>query len=41
MHLAAGIWNDDRDMRVNKDIKIPIESTQGNKILNSLRYGII
>ena len=41
MHLAAGIWNDNRDMRVNKDIKIPIESIQGNKILKSLRYGII
>ena len=41
MHLAAGIWNDDRDMRVNKDIKIPIETTQGNKILKSLRYGIV
>ena len=41
MHLAAGIWNDDRDMRVNKDIKIPIETTYGNKILKSLRYGIV
>ncbi len=41
MHLAAGIWNDNRDMRVNKDIKIPIETTQGNKILKSLRYGIV
>ena len=41
MHLAAGIWNDNRDMRVNKDIKIQIETTQGNKILKSLRYGIV
>ena len=41
MHLAAGIWNDNRDMRVNKDMKIPIETTQGNKILKSLRYGIV
>ena len=41
MHLAAGIWNDNRDMRVNKDIKIPIETKQGNKILKSLRYGIV
>jgi hypothetical protein len=41
MHLAAGIWNDNRDMRVDKDIKISIETTQGNKILKSLRYGII
>ena len=41
MHLAAGIWNDNRDMRVNKDIKIPIETMQGNKILKSLRFGIV
>ena len=41
MHLAAGIWNDKKDMRVNKDIKIPIETMQGNKILKSLRYGIV
>ena len=40
MHLAAGIWNNNRDMRVNKDIKISIETTQGNTILKSLRYGI-
>ena len=41
MHLAAGIWDNNKDMRVNKDIKIPIETTQGNKILKSLRYGIV
>lgn len=41
MHLAAGIWNDNRDMRVNKDIMIPIETMYGNKILKSLRYGIV
>ncbi len=41
MHLAAGIWNNNKDMRVNKDIKIPIETTQGNKIFKSLRYGIV
>ena len=40
MHLAAGLWNDNKDMRLNKDIKIEIETTQGNKILKSLRYGI-
>ena len=41
MHLAAGIWNENKDMRVNKDIKIPIETIQGDKILKSLRYGIV
>ena len=40
MHLAAGIWNGNIDMRVDKDIKIPIKTTQGNQILKSLRYGI-
>ena len=40
MHLAAGIWNNNRDMRINKDIKITIETIQGKKIPKSLRYGI-
>ena len=40
MHLAAGIWNEDKDMRINKDVKIPIETIKGDKILKSLRYGI-
>ena len=40
MHLAAGIWNNNRDMRVNKDIKVLIETIQGNKIDKSLRHGI-
>ena len=40
MHLAAGIWNDNRDMRVNKDVKIEIQTTEGNKLQKSLRYGI-
>jgi len=38
MHLAAGIWKDNQDMRLNKDIKIDIK-TLDNKILNkSLRF---
>ena len=40
MHLAAGIWNEDKDMRTNKDIKITIETTKRDKILKSLRYGV-
>ena len=40
MHLAAGIWDNNKDMRLNKDVKIEIETTQGKKILKSLRYGI-
>ena len=41
MHLAAGIWNKEKDMRINKDIKISIETTKGEKILKSLRYGVV
>ena len=38
MHLAAGIWKDNRDMRVDKNIEIEIETLNGKKILKSLRY---
>ena len=38
MHLAAGIWKDGKDMRVNKSIKIELETLEKNKILKSLRY---
>ena len=38
MHLAAGIWKDGRDMRVDKNIQIEIESLNNKKILKSLRY---
>jgi len=38
MHLAAGIWQDGKDMRVDKNIKIEIETLGNNKILKSLRY---
>ena len=38
MHLAAGIWVDDKDMRLNKDLKIEIETTKGKKFIKSLRY---
>jgi len=38
IHLAAGIWQDGKDMRTNKDIKIEIETLNNKKILKSLRY---
>ena len=38
MHLAAGIWVGDKDMRLNKDLKIEIETTKGKKFIKSLRY---
>ncbi len=39
MHLAAGIWKDNKDMRNNKNIKIEIENLEGKKISKSLRFG--
>jgi len=38
MHLAAGIWRDGHDMRVDKSIKIEIETLENKKITKSLRY---
>jgi len=38
MHLAAGIWVGGKDMRLNKDLKINIETLKGDKALKSLRY---
>ena len=40
MHLAAGIWNDDKDMRLNKSVKIKIKSIQKNSLSKSLRFGL-
>jgi hypothetical protein len=38
MHLAAGIWKDNKDMRLNKEIRVDIESLQGNTLNKSLRF---
>ena len=38
MHLAAGIWKDNKDMRVDKNVKISIQTVQGLKLQKSLRY---
>ena len=38
MHLAAGIWQNGKDMRVNKDIKIEIDTLENKKVVKSLRY---
>ena len=40
MHLAAGIWNGDKDMRLHKEVKIKIRSTQKNILSKSLRFGL-
>jgi hypothetical protein len=38
MHLAAGIWVDGKDMRLNKELKINIKTTNSEDVLKSLRY---
>jgi hypothetical protein len=40
MHLAAGIWDGDKDMRLDKNIKIRIQSIQKNTLSKSLRFGL-
>ena len=40
MHLAAGIWDGERDMRLNKEVKIKIQSIQNSSLLKSLRFGL-
>ena len=38
IHLAAGIWKDGKDMRIDKKIKIEIDNLDNKKILKSLRF---
>ena len=38
MHLAAGIWVDGKDMRVDKNIRIEVITLNNTKISKSLRY---
>ena len=38
IHLAAGIWQDGKDMRVDKSIEIEIETLNNKKIFKSLRF---
>ena len=40
MHLAAGIWNGDKDMRLDKSVRINIQSIQKNLLSKSLRFGL-
>jgi len=41
IHLAAGLWKDKKDMRLNKGIKINIKTTEGKTIQKSLRFGVL
>ena len=38
IHLAAGIWKDGKDMRVDKSVKIELETLDNKKITKSLRF---
>ena len=38
IHLAAGIWKNDKDMRVDKSIEIEIETLTNKKLSKSLRF---
>ena len=38
IHLAAGIWKDGKDMRIDKSVLIDIETLSNEKKLKSLRY---
>ena len=40
MHLAAGIWEGDKDMRLNKEVRINIQSIQKKLLSKSLRFGL-
>ena len=40
MHLAAGIWDGDKDMRLDKSVKAKIQSVQKNLLSKSLRFGL-
>ena len=40
VHLAAGLWKNNKDMRLNKNIKVELKTLAGKKIEKSLRFGI-
>ena len=39
MHLAAGIWDDKRDMRIDSSVKIQIKTLENKNVAKSLRFG--
>ena len=40
IHLASGIWDGEKDMRLHKDVKIDIKTLENKILLKSLRFGI-
>ena len=39
IHLASGIWDGDKDMRLHKEVKINIKTLENNILSKSLRFG--
>ena len=39
MHLAAGIWDNKKDMRIDSSVKIQIKTLENKNIEKSLRFG--
>jgi len=40
IHLAAGIWDGDKDMRLKKEVRINIKTLKNKIIIKSLRFGL-
>jgi len=40
MHLAAGIWDGDKDMRLNKGVRVNIKTLEDKITTKSLRFGL-
>ena len=38
MHLAAGLWKDEKDMRIDKSVQIDIKTLSNKTISKSLRF---
>ena len=38
MHLAAGIWHNDKDMRLDKSVEIDIQTLKNQTVSKSLRF---
>ena len=38
MHLAAGLWKDGKDMRIDKSVEIDIKTLSNKAISKSLRF---
>ena len=39
MHLAAGLWKNNKDMRLDKNVKIDIKTLENKLVNKSLRFG--